>query len=104
MMLLHMVESPRPIQRAVDGIIGERPRERMPHDAILDLDVDDRDAAQRAGVGRLPAAFGVERAAVERDRRAAAALGACDDSGVEIVQIRIDKIEPFGYHDASYRP
>lgn len=113
-MLLHMIESPRP----VDGAVNLRRRD-WPLDnvndfvAVLVRNVDYSDIVQLAGVERLAARGGVKRGAIESQMPAFAGRLARDHGGVEFTQERVVVIQPLrcrlsmlacGIHRASYAP
>src|SRR5215510_4178592 len=66
-MLLHMVEAPLPVDRALDGS-GVQGRGKPVRDPIVLIDdFDDSRSCDCPGVERLPAGCGIERAAIEVD-------------------------------------
>ena len=64
----------------------------MPHQLAVRLHVEHRHAAKLAGIGRLPAALGVERALIERHRRPATKLAACDHLRAKLRHVGIGKV------------
>ena len=63
--LLHVVEAALPVETQIRGARRDRRREHVADRAILLLHVEDGDAVQRAAVGGLAAALGVEDRVLE---------------------------------------
>jgi hypothetical protein len=105
--LLHVVEAARPIDAAAHlGPFGRGVAlYDVEHALRLSVDaLDDAGAAERAGVRRLPAAGRVEGRAVERDGRAAVVRARQgQDARVELGQVRVVVVEPFGHRSKDVR-
>ena len=70
--LLHMVEAPRPVDVAADlRAYGQRPVAQVGDDTVLLMYIQHAGLAQRAVVGGLTAALGIEGGTVECDGKAA---------------------------------
>ena len=117
--LLHVIEPPRPVDRAVNvlpglqagssgpGRFGGSERTRPPRGkrgkhvsdaAVLGIeDVDDGQSAERASVERLSARGRIESGAVEGDERASVALRRAGDRRVKLAEVRIRVIQPIGH-------
>src|SRR5207302_1736474 len=61
------------------------------------LHVDHRGARERAAIGGLPAAFRVERAAIEDRGGTAAEVGQRDDACGKAGQVRVAQVEAVGH-------
>jgi hypothetical protein len=93
-MLLHVVEPPLPVYLSAHGGrarcagLCPRPRERAIQDvqeltAIVDLNIHDGYAVQRARIVRLSACGGIKGRRVEYDCRLTVHLTAIDDVGLK---------------------
>ena len=86
-MLLHMVEAPRPVELAVDGIAHrQRLIAGVGDDAALFADILHRSTAQHAEVAGLTAALGIEGGGIQHHGEAALALLAGEDGGLKRTQ------------------
>src|SRR5262245_16221189 len=75
----------------------------MTDQTMFDLHVQHRHIVQRASVGWLAAALGVEGALIQRDGRAAGALGTCDHPRAEVGQVGIGEVESFSDHACPFQ-
>ena len=83
-MLLHVIETPRPVDLAGDQRALRERRCQHVDDVVAVVDgVDDFGRSEPAGVERLAAGRGVEGGAIERSGRAARVIERACDSGVE---------------------
>jgi hypothetical protein len=58
--LLHVIETPLPVQEKVDLPVGHRRREDVANCTVDGLDVEDPYSPEDAVIGRLPASLRVE--------------------------------------------
>src|SRR5512145_2018416 len=98
MVLLHMIEAPRPVERALYDIGLQRLREQMPDEVLFFLNTDHGNLIQAPGVGWLPAAFWVERALIQGNSGMSVALAACDNVRAEMLEIGVSKVEVLSKH------
>ena len=83
MVLLHVVEAPRPVDRPGHAPGGGRAAEEVQHLAVDVAHVDHLHPPEGPAVGRLPAALGVEGGAGEGHRRAPLERPLGDHLGLE---------------------
>ena len=97
--LLHVIESPQPVNLAVDRIahLWCRSLDDMQHAVIFGIDtINYACFAERPGVIRLAATGGIKRGPIENDRdRTVIALAQIYDPSIELKQARIVVIESF---------
>ena len=91
--LLHVVESPAPIDGAIDLPTGDRRLDLVRDSLLLVDDVEHRDPRDGAQVVRLSAGGWVEGRPIEVD--GASVFGAVDDRCAETAQIGIGIVETF---------
>ena len=95
--LLHVVAPPGRVDAAGNRARRRRAAEDVQHLALVLLDVEHRDAAERPAVGGLPSALGVEGRAVEHHGGGSAAVADGDDAGVELDERGVLQVEPLGH-------
>ena len=97
--LLHVIESPGPVDLAVDGGAGgERPIQHVGDLTVLAVDhLEHGGIAQPPRVERLTARGRIERGAVERHPGPAVLVAGRGDGGVERGRERVGVVEAFGH-------
>src|SRR5262252_8217950 len=97
-MLLHVVESARPVDGTMDRLSLREPLLAFDHvlqRSVLILDdVDDEDRVEDASVERLTARGGIKGGSVQLNDRAAVALANSFDRRVEFAAVRVVVIDP----------
>ena len=97
--LLHVVEPARPIEDAAHFVPRKLSIEDVPHNPILNDDIQHGHALERPLIVRLSAAGRVERGAIESDRQLVTDNLSPDDTCRELAQIRILDVETLCRHD-----
>jgi hypothetical protein len=106
-MLLHVLETPRPIDPSVDWSRSRWLRrtpfqsarfEHVDDRAVVSIHhVDDRRVSQAAGIERLPSRGRVERRPIEHHGGPPLVRLGSKDARVELCRVRVDVIETFGH-------
>ena len=101
--LLHVVEPPRPVDMAAHlRAYGQRLVAQVGDDAVFLVYIQHAGIAQRAEVGGLAAALGVEGGAVKGDGKAVFHGLAGRHHGGEVLRIGIFIVELDGVHQSSF--
>ena len=96
--LLHVIESSRPVDRAAQANRGRRAIDDVQNPAVLAVHhVEHADVAEHPDIERLAAGSGVERGAIEHERGAAVVRHGIDEIGVELAQVGILVIQSVGH-------
>ena len=97
--LLHVIEPPHPVDRAMQRGRRGRPIYDVKHAAVLRIDdVKDADVVEEADVVRLAAGRGIERRPVEHERSLAVMRNRLDEVRVELAKVRIGVIDAVCFH------
>src|SRR5687768_21829 len=105
-MLLHMVESARPVHVPPDARVGlELAIDKVADGAVFLLeDVEDVGVAERAGIEGLPARRRIERRAIENDLPSIALQVYFAHHSVELDQIRVGIVQTIRRHGPPADP
>src|SRR5207253_442518 len=93
--LLHMIESARPIDPGGDLAGLDRPIQQVQNGAPALLRIDNAGCAQGAAIARLSTSLGIERGAIEDRCRLSLELADLQHARLKRLEIRVLQVEAF---------